>query len=273
LPAFHAIILGIIQGLTEFIPVSSSGHLIAVPALLGWSYQGKSFDAAVHLGTLAALLIYYRRDWARIISGFVGHIVRKTPYAKEDEAGGRLFVPILVACIPAAIVGLAFERIIEETLSRWQFVALALVVFGLLMLAADRTGKRCREIGQMGYRDYLVIGLAQTIALLPGVSRSGITITAGLFRGLDRASSARFSFLLSTPVVFGAGVFALRSMLAEGMGASEWSAFAWGFVSAMASGYLAIHFLMTYLQKRSLTVFVVYRICLAAALVGVFVLR
>lgn len=271
MPAFHAIILGIVQGLTEFIPVSSSGHLVAVPVLLGWSYQGKSFDAAVHLGTLAALLIYYRREWAHIISGFASHVLQKTPYGKEDEAGGRLLVPIVVACVPAAIVGVLWEEFIEETLSRPGFVMVALVVFGLLMFAADRVGKRSRDIEQMGYTDYLVIGFAQAIALLPGVSRSGITITAGLFRGLDRASAARFSFLLSTPVVFGAGVFALRSMLQEGMGASEWSAFLWGFASAMTSGYLAIHFLMTYLQKRSLTVFVVYRICLAAALAAMFV--
>lgn len=272
MPPLHAIILGIIQGLTEFIPVSSSGHLIAVPALLGWDYQGKSFDAAVHLGTLAALLIYYRRDWVRIISGFLTHIIKKTPYRKEDEAGGRLLVPLLIACIPAAVVGVLWEDYIEETLSQWQFVAGALVVFGLLMYIADRTSKRNRDISQMGYKDYLVIGFAQAIALLPGVSRSGITMTAGLFRGMDRGSAARFSFLLSTPVVFGAGVFALRKMLSDGA-PSDVGAFLWGFAGALVAGYAAIHFLITYLQKRSLTVFVVYRICLAATLVGVFVLR
>lgn len=273
MPALHAIILGIIQGLTEFIPVSSSGHLVAVPAVLGWNYQGKSFDAAVHLGTLAALLVYYRRDWARIISGFVAHIIKKVPYGKEDEAGGRLFVPIIVACVPAAIVGAAFQDFIDNALSRWNFVATALVVFGLIMLAADRIGRKTRDIASMGYTDYITIGLAQILALLPGVSRSGITITAGLFRGLDRASAARFSFLLSTPVVFGAGAFALLKMVTHGMAASEAGSFLWGLIAAAVAGYAAIHFLVTFLQKNSLTVFVVYRICLAAALVGVFCLR
>lgn len=270
--AIQALVLGIIQGLTEFIPVSSSGHLIAVPELLGWDYQGKSFDAAVHLGTFAALLLYYRREWLRILAEFAWHVLRKTPYDTESE-GGRLLVPILVACIPAAIVGVAWEDFIEQTLSRWEFVAAALVVFGLLMLVADRIGKRTRSIRHMSYLDFIVIGCAQAVALLPGVSRSGITITAGLFRGLDRASSARFSFLLSTPVIFGAGVFALRKMLAAGMDSSEAGVVLVGFVSAMVSGYAAIHFLISYLQKRSLILFVVYRICLAAALLIVFNLR
>lgn len=240
---------------------------------MGWDYQGKSFDAAVHLGTLAALLAYYRRDWARIVREFFAHLFRKLPYDKEQDASGSLFVPILIACVPAAFVGAMWDELIEKTLSRWGFVAVALVVFGVLMLVADRAGRKDRGIAKMGYVDYLTVGLAQAVALLPGVSRSGITITAGLFRGLDRASAAKFSFLLSTPIILGAGVFALKKMLSAGLSSAELDAFLWGFATAAVSGYFAIHFLITYLQKRSLTVFVVYRMCLAVTLVVVFLVK
>lgn len=273
--AIQAIILGAIQGLTEFIPVSSSGHLIAVPYILGWDYQGKSFDAAVHLGTLLALIIYYWRDWVSILSSFYARVAKGRPYDKDGDSAvsGRLFVPILVACVPAAVVGLLWEDFIENVLSQWYFVAGGLVVFGLLMLVAEKMGTKSRDVEHMTYADYLTIGCAQALALFPGVSRSGVTITAGLFRGLDRAAAARFSFLLSTPIVFGAGMMALKNMLEEGFQKSELVAFVCGFISAAVFGFIAIHFLITFLRKKPMTAFVVYRICLAAALVGVFTLR
>jgi len=272
LSILHAIILGAVQGLTEFIPVSSSGHLVALPYLLHWAYQGKSFDAALHLGTLAALLLYYRRDWVKIISSFCSHVFGKKPYEKDEagEVSGRLFVPIIVACIPAAIVGAKWDSFFEEKLSRWDVVAVALVVFGLLMLAADRLGKKERSITRMSYTDYLAVGFAQILALVPGVSRSGITITASLFRGLNREAAARFSFLLSTPIVLGAGVFAARHINFHEIGHE---AFACGLLSSAIVGYFAIDFLIKYLKTRSMTVFVIYRICLAAVLVAVFVHR
>lgn len=275
MPALHAIILGIIQGLTEFIPVSSSGHLIAVPQLLGWNYQGKTFDVAVHLGTLVAVVAFFWRDWLSMFSSFFAHVLKKRPYSKDEEsrASGKLLIPLCVACIPAAIVGVKWDDLIEHTLSEWYFVAPALVVFGLLMLAADKLGKKKRDINEMNYTDYLTIGVAQAFALFPGVSRSGATITAGMFRNLDRAAAARFSFLLSTPVIFGAGMKAMKDILDTGMPASEMTAFALGFIAAAISGYAAIAFLINYLKKNSLSAFVIYRICLAAALVGVFVLR
>ncbi|MCE5313722.1 MAG: undecaprenyl-diphosphatase UppP [Armatimonadota bacterium] len=273
--AWQAIILGAIQGLTEFIPVSSSGHLIAIPYLLHWNYQGKAFDVAVHMGTLVALVVYYWRDWVSIISSFASHIIKKQPYDKDTTttASGRLLVPIIVACIPAAIVGKLWDDFIESKLSVWYFVAPALVIFGLLMLVADRLGKRQRDISQMTYTDYIIIGLAQALALFPGVSRSGITITAGLFRNLDRAAAARFSFLLSTPIIFGAGLLALKKLMEEGIPAREWAVFGWGFASAAIFGYIAIHFLINFLRKNSMTAFVVYRILLAIFMVGVFVLK
>lgn len=273
--AFQAIILGIVQGLTEFIPVSSSGHLIAVPELLGWNYQGKAFDVAVHLGTLVAVVVFYWRDWLSILSGFYAHKLKGRPYSKDDNAhaSGRLLTPLLIACVPAAIVGLMWDDFIEQTLSKWYFVAPALVVFGLLMFAADRLGKKHRDINEMNYADYLTIGAAQALALFPGVSRSGITITAGMFRNLDRAAAARFSFLLSTPIIFGAGMKALKDIIETGLPASEVTAFIVGFIAAAVSGYAAIAFLISFLKKNSLTVFVVYRVFLAVALVGVFALR
>lgn len=272
---FEAVVLGIVQGLTEFIPVSSSGHLIAVPHLLGWDYQGKAFDVAVHLGTLVAVVGYYRRDWARILRGFFVRLIMHRPHPADEtsDAGGQMLVPILAACVPAAVVGYLWEDVIENRLNQWYFVAPALVVFGLILLAADRLGRKNRRVGAMGYADYLIIGCAQALALFPGVSRSGVTISAGLFLGLDRAAAARFSFLLSTPIILGAGMLSLRSVVQGGLPAQELSAFIWGFVSAAVSGYAAIHFLISYLRRFPVDVFVVYRILLAVALVGVFLLK
>lgn len=275
LSAWQAIILGAIQGLTEFIPVSSSGHLIAIPYLLHWNYQGKAFDVAAHMGTLVALVAYYWRDWISILSSFFSHIFKGKPYDKDDSntASGRLFIPIVVACVPAAIVGFLWDDLIETKLSMWYVVAPAMVIFGLIMLLADRISKRQRDMAHMTYVDYIIIGIAQAMALLPGVSRSGITITAGLFRNLDRSAAARFSFLLSTPIVFGAGIMALKKVLHTGMPAQEWAAFGWGFASATIFGYIAIHFLINFLRKNSMTAFVVYRIVFAALMVGVFLLK
>lgn len=269
MPIFHAVILGVVQGLTEFIPVSSSGHLIAVPALLGWSIQSLSFDVSAHMGTLIAVIAYFRRDWARMLSGFARHILRGVKYEATAplEENGRLLVPMLVACVPAAVVGFLWEDFIEQTLREWYWVAAALVLVGLVMLAAERVGRKRREISDMGYFDFILIGCAQAMALFPGVSRSGITISAGLFRNLDRAAAARFSFLFSTPIIFGAGMMALKDLAQNGLPAQEAAAFGAGFVAAAVSGYVAIGFLMRYLQSRTLDAFVVYRFALALLLV------
>lgn len=269
----HAIILGAVQGLTEFIPVSSTGHLIAIPKLLHWDDGGLTFDAVLHIGTLAALVIYYWRDWAGILSSFAKRIAGNRPYSKDQDPGrsGRLLVPIIVACIPAALVGLAFKHAIEGILREWYVVAGALVVFGLLMLAGERYGRKQRDIGSMNYVDYIGIGCAQALAaLLPGASRSGLTITAGLFRNMGREAAARFSFLLSMPVVFGAGLFAAKDLMNAGLKPGELPMLACGTISAALFGVIAIHFLLRFLRTRPVTVFVLYRICLAAVLVAVF---
>lgn len=263
-----AIVLGLIQGLTEFIPVSSSGHLLFVERLLGWDTGKLTFDVALHWGTLVALLVFFRRDWVSILRSFAVHVVKRTPYGKDGdaEAGGRLLVPIIVGSIPVAFVGAKYDKVIEAMRDRpWMLpaVAGALAIVGIVMLLAERIGKRQREMGSMNYIDYVVIGLAQALALFPGVSRSGITISAGLFRNLDRAAAARFSFLLSTPAILGAGLLKLKDVsLAPG----DWAVFAVGFVTAAVSGFFAIRFLMSYLQRRSLAVFAIYRFAFAAVI-------
>jgi len=282
----EAAILGIIQGLTEFIPVSSSGHLIAIPKLLGWNDMGMSFDVALHWGTLVALLIFFWRDWAAILSSFWQHVTKGVPYTK-DESGrsGRLLIPIIVACIPAAIAGKLLDKKIEAFRDRpFMILAIAggLAVMAVVMLLAEKMGRRQRDISRMGYTDYVVIGIAQALALIPGVSRSGVTITAGLFRDLDRTASARFSFLLSMPVIFGAGLLKLKDMMKSakmdpnvnklGLHHNEILPWIVGFAAAAIFGYLAIKFLMNFLQKNSLKPFAVYRICFAVLMVGLFIM-
>ncbi len=272
LTVFEAIILGLVQGLTEFIPVSSSGHLVGMREIFGWSDTGGlTFDVALHMGTLAALVIYYWRDWVSIISQFFGKVFKKIPYPNETDdmpASGRHLIPILVACIPAAIVGLLFKDLIEENLRDWYWVAAALVVVGLLMLLAEKVGAKRRGLREMNYFDYIFIGCAQALALYPGVSRSGITITAGLFRGVSRSAAARFSFLLSMPIVFAAGLFQLKDMAEAGFYTFVPMQFAIGFSVSAVVGYAAIRFLIRYLEKHSLGVFVVYRILFALVLSG-----
>jgi len=259
----HAVILGIVQGLTEFIPVSSSAHLVVFPLLLRWQDMGLAFDVACHWGTLVALVVYFRRDWAAILTSFVR---RNAP---ETDVGGRMLIPIIAACIPAAAAGLLLNDKIEA-LRKWpllvQTIAVVLIGVGLVMLLAERVGKKRRQVGEMNWVDYVVIGIAQALALFPGVSRSGITISAGLFRNLDRAAAARFSFLLSTPVVFGAGLLELAKLLTKGFAAGQAGLLAMGLLTSAISGYLAISFLMKYLARKPLDAFVTYRICFAVFL-------
>lgn len=268
-----AIVLGLIQGLTEFIPVSSSGHLLLVERLLGWDTSKLVFDVALHWGTLVALIAFFWRDWVSILRSFAGHVFCRQPYGKPDDVKGygRLLVPIVVASIPAAVAGIGFEHKIEAWRgSAWIVAAIAsaLIGVGLLMLLAERVGRKQRETGSMNYADYIVIGAAQALALFPGVSRSGITISAGLFRNLDRTAAARFSFLLSTPAVFGAGLLALKDIVKQPMPSDQWAVLGVGFATAAVSGFIAIGFLMKYLQRGSVAVFAVYRIALALAVLG-----
>lgn len=253
--ALEAIVLGLVQGLTEFLPISSTGHLRIVPAFLGWEDPGAAFTAVTQLGTMAAVLLYFRDDLARIAIAWSASL--RDP-GRRGELDARLGWYILLGTIPIGIFGLAFEDQIETGARDLYLIASALIVLGLVLLLAERLGSRERGVESIGLRDGIVIGFAQALALVPGVSRSGATITAGLFLGLDRASAARFSFLLSVPAVVLSGLFELPSAL-DGDGGSVGSLALATFL-AFVAGYASIAFLLRFLVSHSTRVFVAYRV-------------
>jgi undecaprenyl-diphosphatase len=254
---FRALVLGIVQGLTEFLPVSSSGHLTLVPKLLHWEAfdqeYGLQFDVALHIGTLIALLWYFRDVWLRLIRGLFARV-------PELAADRRLAEHIAIACVPAVIAGVLLEKKAETAFRDPVQIACLLIGMGIVMGIVDRLPSRHRRLNGMGWRDALFIGLAQAAALLPGVSRSGSTITAGLVEGFEREDAARFSFLLSAPITAGAILFKLRHVFAHGLPAHEAAVFAVGILSSLVVGYLAVAGLLAFLRRYNLTVFVVYRI-------------
>ncbi len=267
----QSILLGVIQGLTEFLPVSSSAHLSALPQILGIHsplLNSVGFDVALHAGTLCAILIYFRKKIADLLAGFAGGIASEKGRKKPDF---KLSLFIIIATIPAVIAALIFQKQIEGVFRSPALTAAMLAVFGLILLLADKTGKRKKTMDKMGLADAVVIGLAQALALIPGVSRSGITITAGLFRGYKREDAAEFSFILSTVAVFGAIVFEFKDIIKEGAGAGFPVMLA-GFAAAALSGMLAIKFLLSFVKKNSYLVFVIYRIALAAIIIA-FILK
>lgn len=253
----RAAILGIVQGLTEFLPISSSGHLILVPRLFGWDDQGLSFDVGLHVGTLVALLVYFWRDWAKMI-GFGLVDLRNHQFRfREHRNESRLIWLIALGSIPAALVGVLFNSWIEDNVRQPWLVAITLAAVGGLMLFADRRSRRTRGIGDIGVVDAVTIGIAQACALIPGVSRSGATMSVGLMRDLDRGAAARFAFLLGTPAFVGAALVKLSDFTGESSKALGELAVGFGFSAVV--GLLVIHFLMRYLRTRSLMPFVVYR--------------
>lgn len=269
----EAIFLGLIQGLTEFIPVSSSGHLIIIPKLLGWKDMGLTFDVALHLGTVIALIAFFWKDWVKIITQFYAHIVKKKDYIEMESSGsyGRQMIPIIVACVPAAIVGYKWDSYISEHLRNPYLVIIPMVLIGLVMLLGEKLGRRNRPMGQMTYKDYIIIGLAQAMALFPGVSRSGATITTGLFLNLEREAAARFSFLMSMPIIVAAALLQFhKNFMKVGVHGSELAVFAVGLVVAAISGYLAIRFLMNFVQKKSLAAFAIYRFAFAVLVLLIY---
>lgn len=266
----QGIVLGAVQGLTEFLPVSSSGHLILVPWLLGWGESGITFDVALHLGTTLGVLLYFGRDWVRLIGAVLQGLV--DPRARQGR-DWRLAWQIVLGSIPAGVAGAALGSTVEDAVRQPEIVAALLIVFGLLLGYADRVAPRTRRIGSLDLRDALIIGAAQAIALVPGVSRSGITLTAGLLLGLDREAAARFSFLLSAPVIAGAALFeGFKSLRAGGLH-GETAAFAVGIAASAITGLIAIRFLLGYLQRHSVSLFVGYRVVVGAALLLVALVR
>ena len=257
--ALEAIVLGLVQGLTEFLPISSSGHLRIVPALLGWEDPGAGFTAVIQLGTMAAVLLYFRADLWRIASAWLRELGTPIRDASPDARVGWF---IVLGTIPICIFGFAFSDQIESGARSLYLIGSALIVFSFVMLAAERYGSRRRHLETMGARDGIAIGFAQALALIPGVSRSGATISAGLLRGFDRIDAARYSFLLSVPAVVLSGLFELRKIGADGdapVGATVIAT-----IVAFVAGYLSIAWLLRYLTSHSLGGFVVYRIALGA---------
>ncbi len=258
----QAIILGIVQGITEFLPVSSTAHLVLFPWLLGWKDPGQTFDVALHAGTLIAVLFYFRRDWLEMIT--------------RDR---RLLGWVLLGSVPAGLAGKLFESKIEYLSLPGEFkyaplvIAFFLAFVGLLLYAADRMGKKRRELGELDAQDAIVIGVLQAFALLPGVSRSGSTIGGGLLLGLTREAAARFSFYLSGVIIAGAVALKGLHLLKEGVPQGSAQPMILGIVASAISGYIAIMFLMNWVKTRPYTGFVVYRVALAVVIAGLWLMR
>ncbi|HEY7074043.1 MAG TPA: undecaprenyl-diphosphate phosphatase [Solirubrobacteraceae bacterium] len=257
--AVHAIVLGIVQGLTEFLPISSTAHLRIVPAFLGWPDPGAAFTAVVQLGTMAAVLLYFRHDLWRIARTWFLSLRRPE---LRSELDARMGWYIGLGTVPIAIFGFIFRDQIESGGRNLYLIGTALIVFGLAMLVADRIAKRTRELKQIQARDATLIGTAQALALVPGVSRSGSTISAGLLMGFDRESAARYSFLLSVPAVVLSGLFEARKIGDPGGAAVGPTVIAT--LLAFVVGYASIAWLLRYLVRHTLTAFVVYRVVLGA---------
>ncbi len=261
--ALQAIVLGIVQGLTEFLPVSSTAHLRIVPAFVGWEDPGAAFTAVTQLGTMAAVLLYFRADLLRIARTW-GASLRRPELRSELDA--RMGWYIIVGTVPIAVFGFVFRDQIRSGARSLYLIGGALIVLGLLLLAAERAARHDRPLERITRRDGLVIGLAQALALVPGVSRSGATLTAGLFLGFDRTAAARYSFLLSVPAVVLSGLFELRKIGEDGSAAAVPTAIAT--LLAFAVGYASIAFLLRWLTSHSTAVFVAYRVALGALVIA-----
>jgi undecaprenyl-diphosphatase len=261
------IVLALIQGITEFLPISSSGHLALVPALTGWQDQGNLIDVAAHIGTLAAVLMYFRKDTKGLTLAAIGAVgITPARRAVGNTIYSKLFWYLVIATIPTVIIGLAFKATgFDETIRLPHTIAASSIVFGIILYVADKRGSVQKSIDNMAIKPALLIGLAQVLALIPGTSRAGITMTAGRWLGFNRIDAARFSMLLSIPTIFAAGVLGIKDILESG------NAIIWqdalivaglSCVTAMA----AIHILMKWLERATMTIFVIYRVLLGVIL-------
>lgn len=264
----QAVVLGLVQGLTEFLPVSSSGHLIVVPALLGWHdpfIDSLAFSVMLHIATLLALLVYFRADWLRLIPAGLAAIRDRSLGEEPDR---RLAWLLAVATVPAVIVGVALNDAIETVFREPRLVAVTLVLGAAILFVADRVGSHSKGVQSISFPVAAGIGAAQALALVPGVSRSGISISAGLFGGLDRESAARFAFLMATPITAGAGLWELRKVLVGEAGVDlPIVPLAAGMLAALVAGLLAIAATLRYLRTNGVGVFVAYRLALAALVI------
>jgi undecaprenyl-diphosphatase len=264
----HAAILGVVQGLTEFLPISSSAHLILVPILLGWHdpfIDSAAFDVMLHLGTLVALLAYFWRDLIGLLGAWLASIRDRSIGADPQR---RLAWLLVVSVIPAAILGAGLESFFDAAFrEHWQWIAIFVIIGAALLWLGERLGRQARNLDSMTTRDAITIGIAQAIALFPGISRSGVTIATGLFLGLTRGSAARFSFLMAVPVIAGAGLWKGRTLIGAGLGDAEIGQLVVGVVMSALFGFVAISFLLRFLRTNPTTIFVAYRVLLAAVIV------
>ncbi|WP_041933182.1 undecaprenyl-diphosphate phosphatase [Gloeothece verrucosa] len=269
---FQAIILGIVQGLTEFLPISSTAHLKAIPVLLGWGDPGVAFTAIIQLGSIAAVLWYFWADLRQITTGMF-FAIQKSDYKCLEF---RLGIGILIGTLPIVFFGFLLKILVPDldhsSLRSMGTIAVASIVMSLLLALAERVGQRKRKFERLRWQDGLLMGLAQSLALIPGVSRSGSTLTAGLFMNLERATAARFSFLLGIPAITLAGLVELKDVFDEKVGQSEIVPLVVGVISAAIFSYLAIAWLIRYLQKQSTWVFVWYRLAFGIAILAAIAL-
>jgi undecaprenyl-diphosphatase len=274
MPVWQAVILGIVQGLGEFLPISSSAHLVLVPWVMGWKDPGLAFDVALHWGTLVAVLFVFWRDWLVLVKAGLASLVERR---LAGDPKRQLFWALLVATVPGALLGKLLAHKAEEEFRSPLLIAGTLALMGVLLFLADRFGHKKREMEQMGFGEALAIGLAQACALVPGVSRSGSTISLGLAFGFTRESIARFSFLMSTPIIFGAGLVKLPALVANIQGHPKdgdvqvsVAALLAGMLAAALVGTLVIKWILRFLKTEGYLVFAVYRVAVALGVVGLW---
>jgi undecaprenyl-diphosphatase len=271
----QAIVLGIVQGLTEFLPVSSSGHLILVPWLFHWTFfldnpsLNKTFDVALHVGTFVGAAAFFRADIARYVKAFV----RSLRQRDANDADQRIAWLLIVASIPGALAGALGENVVEEHLGAPWLIATWLVVFGVLLVVVDRRARQTRSMETVNVRDALLMGIAQAVSLSPGVSRSGATITAGRGLGLTREAAVRFSFLMSLPIIGGAGLYKGVKLASDGLPAGTTAPFLWGMLASAITGFAAVAIMLRMVRTRGFEVFLGYRVLAALTVFVVLALR
>ncbi len=268
----ESIILGIIQGLTEFLPISSTAHLVIVPDLFDWNaplLNSLTFDVALHLGTLLAVVTYFFKDTVDLIAGFVNGLTKKS---FNSDRKARFSLLVFLGTIPAGVLGVLLEKWVETKFRTPAVLATSLVVIGVVMWYAERLAKRIKKTDSMTIKDALIIGFSQALALVPGTSRSGITISSGLLLGYDREEAARFSFLLSIPVIAGAAILKLRIFI-HGIPADDVAPLVFGTIFSALFGFLAIKYFMRYLHRHTMNAFVWYRFLFAAVIIIFFYIK
>ena len=262
----QAIILGVVQGITEVLPISSSGHLVLFPWFFNFKDPGLSFDVALHLGTLLAIVSIFRNDILNILKGGLNIITKKDP----SDFYQKLFLFLAVATVPGIVAGVFLKNYAENAFRNPIIIAGTLVLFGLILYIADKLDIKPKNLEKITFLDSVAIGISQAIAIIPGVSRSGITISAGLFRKLNREDGARFSFILSVPIILGAGLYQLKELSFESLVSPV---FIIGFLAAFISSFASVKFLMSFVRNHSFNVFVYYRMVLAVVIILVYFLK